>query len=94
MCGEAAVGDQDAILGQYLVDGAQQPSHVDRRSFAVDALRGTGAPLRQQNVRTIDSALRPVTKTSQAKPEGDDKNSRTVRLSFSGTKSGSRRQNN
>ena len=28
--GEAAVGDQDAILGQYLVDGAQQPRHVDR----------------------------------------------------------------
>ena len=38
--------------------------------------------------------LRPVTRTSQEKPDDDNKNSGTVFLSFSSTKSGSRRRNN
>lgn len=37
--------------------------------------------------------LRPVTTTSHARPDGDDRNRRTVCLFFSGWKSGSRRQN-
>ena len=83
--------DNGSILVSHIYNFQKQRNrrHEINTEQVHDKVNTATAPLRART----SYHFKPVTKTSQAKPEGDDKNNRIVCRSFSGTKSKSRRQN-